>query len=241
MGSKEEGDERPVHSLWLDAFWIARHPVTNAEYAEFIAAGGYRERRYWTEAGWEWKQRRGRTQPGGWDERKHKRDHPVREITWYEAVAYARWQGAILSSEAQWEKAARGGFQLPTSNFQFVDNPNPERRFPSGDKSDRKKCNILESGIRDTTSVGKYSPEGDSPYGVADMAGNVWEWTSTVYLPYPYRPDDGREDLEDGRSRVLRGGSFLDLVRSGRCSYRISLDLGGDWDSLGCRVCMAAL
>jgi hypothetical protein len=142
MGSTESGDEGPVHQVWLDAFWMARTPVTNTEYAEFIAAGGYGERRYWTEAGWEWKGQR--TQPRKWDERKSKRDHPVRKITWYEAVAYARWRGAMLPSEAQWEKAARGGLQLP--NIQSpIPNPNPERRFPWGDEFDKKKWASFQS------------------------------------------------------------------------------------------------
>ncbi|TEU15586.1 MAG: hypothetical protein E3J21_12870 [Anaerolineales bacterium] len=220
MGSTEKSDEGPVHQVWLDAFWMARHPVTNAQYAEFIAAGGYQEREYWTEAGWEWKEKKRCAQPGEWDERKGKRDHPVREITWYEAVAYARWRGALLPSEAQWEKAARGGFQLPTSNFQLVANPNPERRFPWGDEFDKRKCNTSESGIGDATPVGKYSPAGDSPYGVADMAGNVREWTSSLYRPYPYSVEDGREDPEASGSRVLRGGSFISFEWRARCAYR---------------------
>jgi formylglycine-generating enzyme required for sulfatase activity len=245
MGSTEYGDEGPVHQVWLDAFWMARTPVTNAEYAEFIAAGGYRERKYWTEAGWEW--REGRTKPREWDKYKGKRDHPVRYITWYEALAYARWRGAMLPSEAQWEKAARGGLQIPNAQS-LIPNPNPERGFPWGDQFDKSKCNTSESGIGDTTPVGKYSPAvhpelvegGDSPYGMADMAGNVWEWTSTVYLPYPYRPDDGREDLEGGRSRVLRGGSFYDDENSARCSARYDCDPVTGWSNGGCRVCWCA-
>jgi formylglycine-generating enzyme required for sulfatase activity len=270
MGSIESGDEGPMHQVWLDAFWMARHPVTNAEYAEFIEARGYRERKYWTEAGWEWKEKKRCAQPGEWDERKHKRDHPVREITWYEAVAYARWRGAMLPSEAQWEKAARGGLQIPrpealarwrssrtrsapaqreTSfatpekfyNFEMVENPNPERRYPWGDEFDKKKCNTSESGIGDATPVGKYSPAGDSPYGVADMAGNVWEWISSLYRPYPYSVEDGREDPEASGTRVLRGGSFFNREGYARCAVRhwVNPDfrLGGG----GVRVGVAAV
>jgi formylglycine-generating enzyme required for sulfatase activity len=236
MGSTGEGNEGPV---WLDAFWLARYQVTNAEYAEFIAAGGYRERKYWTEAGWEW--REGRTRPGEWDKHRGKRDHPVRFITWYEAVAYARWRGAMLPSEAQWEKAARGGLQIPNpqspiSNLQLVDNPNPERRYPWGDNFDKNKCNTSKSHIRDTTPVGQYSPRGDSPYGVADMAGNVWEWTSGLYRPYPYSVEDGREDPEASGRRGLRGGSYSDDWRNARCSYRYYYGPGSQWNSGGCRV-----
>jgi formylglycine-generating enzyme required for sulfatase activity len=119
-----------------------------------------------------------------------------------------------------------------------MDNPNPKRRYPWGDEFDKDKCNVLESVIGDTTPVGRYSPQGDSPYGVADMAGNVWEWTSSVYLPYPYRPDDGREDLEGSRSQVLRGGSFNYEEHDARCSSRINLDVGPDlgWYDIGFRV-----
>ncbi len=245
MGSIESGDEGPVHQVWLDAFWIARTPVTNAEYAEFIAAGGYERQEYWTEAGWEWKG--GRTEPREWNKHKSKGDdHPVRYLAWYETVAYARWRGALLPSEAQWEKAARGGLQIPNPNSQFsnlespvslVANPNPERRFPWGDEFDREKCNTLESDISDTTPVGKYSPAGDSPYGVADMAGNVWEWTSSLFRLYPYSVEDGREDPEASGRRVLRGGSFLDDEYSARCSYRYFIGVPDlEWFSRGCRV-----
>ena len=247
MGSTESGDEGPVDQVWLDAFWMARNPVTNAEYAEFIAAGGYREREYWTEAGWEWKKKEKQTKPQDWDKHKSKRDHPVRNITWYESVAYARWRGAILLSEAQWEKAARGGLQIlnpqsritdHASRVTLIDNPNPERRYPWGDEFDQNKCNTYESGIGDTTPVGQYSSRGgDSPYGVVDMAGNVWEWTSSLFSPYPYRAEDGREDLEaKGGRRVLRGGSFYDDQDVARCSYRYDDDPDSRWYSSGCRV-----
>jgi formylglycine-generating enzyme required for sulfatase activity len=238
MGSTEYGDEGPVHQVWLDAFWMARHPVTNVEYAEFIEAGGYQERECWTEAGWAWKGTQ--TEPREWDSLKDKRDHPVRYLTWYESLAYARWQGAMLPSEAQWEKAARGGLQIPNPQS-LIPNPNPERRFPWGDDFDKSKCNTKESGIEDTTPVGKYSPQGDSPYGVADMAGNVWEWTSSLFSSYPYRAEDGREDFEArGGRRVLRGGSFDYYEDVARCSSRYYIVPVNVWDSCGCRVCVAA-
>ena len=162
----------------------------------------------------------------------------MRYLTWYETMVYARWRGAMLLSEAQWEKAARGGLQIPNpqSQIELVDNPNPERRFPWGDEFDKNKCNTSESGIGNTTPVGRYSPRGDSPYGLADMAGNVWERTSSAHLSYPYRPDDGREDLEGWRRRMLRGGSFHCSVRSARCSRRDPLVPDGEWSDDGCRV-----
>jgi iron(II)-dependent oxidoreductase len=238
MGSTESGDEGPVHQVWLDAFYIARYPVTNAEYAEFIEAGGYQERQYWAGAGWEWKQKEGRAEPRRWESRM--RDHPVCGLTWHEAVAYARWRGAMLPSEAQWEKAARGGLQIPNPKSpipnELVDNPNPEQRYPWGDEFDRNKCNTYESDIGDTTLVGKYSPVGDSPYGVADMVGNVSEWTSGLYRPYPYSAEDGREDPEASGDRVLRGGSFVNYQTDVRCSHREGNLPDSGWSSVGCRV-----
>jgi formylglycine-generating enzyme required for sulfatase activity len=88
---------------------------------------------------------------------------------------------------------------------------------------------------RGTTPVGVYSPGGDSPYGVTDMAGNVWEWTSSLYRPYPYRPDDGREDPEAPGTRVLRGGSWYHVARDARCSCRYLNDPDTFNDRLGFR------
>jgi formylglycine-generating enzyme required for sulfatase activity len=260
-GVMYRGDLEMTPQVWLDAFWIARHPVTNAQYAEFIEAGGYERRGYWTEAGWEWKEKERRTQPEEWDKRRHKHDHPVRGINWYEAVAYASWQGMMLPSEAQWEKAARGGLQIPNpeslarwrssrtrsapagreTNFatpeEMVNNPNPERRYPWGDEFDGNKCNTSESGIGDTTPVGRYSPAGDSPYGLADMAGNVLEWTGSLFSPYRCKTEDGCEDFEaEASRRVLRGGSFVNDEEYALCSYRFINVPDSVWSSYGFRV-----
>jgi formylglycine-generating enzyme required for sulfatase activity/energy-coupling factor transporter ATP-binding protein EcfA2 len=207
MGSTEYSDEWPVHEVWLDAFWIDRYPATNAQWEAFLAARPWTQQELWTEAGWSWRKGE-KPEPEGWNERRKKRDHPVRGVCWYESFAYARWTGKVLLSEAQWEKAARG-----------LDG----RRYPWSDDFDKEKCNTFESGIGDTMPVGAYSTKGgDSPYGVADMAGNVWEWCLNLYVPYRYNAADGREAPEGTAVRVLRGGSFGSNERGARCACRDS-------------------
>jgi formylglycine-generating enzyme required for sulfatase activity len=184
-----------------EGFFIGRYPVTNAEYRRFVEAGGYEEQEYWSDEGWQWKQKEEWTKPRYWDDPEwNQPDQPVVGVSWYEAKSYARWVGGRLPTEMEWEKAARG-----------IDG----REYPWGDKFDWKRCNTNESGIGKTTPVGKYSPQlypelvegGDSPYGLADMAGNVWEWCADWY------------DKEK-TFKLLRGGSWYDYLWDARCSYR---------------------
>lgn len=225
MGSKENDpdayeNEQPQHRLYLPAYWIGRYPVTNREYRYFILDTG-------------------RKPPYGWQGQEYpdgKADHPVVHVSWYDALAYCQWLAGLtgkaytLPSEAEWEKAARG----PHGWI-----------YPWGDFWDASRCNNRESGIGDTTPVGKYSPRGDSYFDCADMAGNVWEWTRSLWgkdwrepdFRYPYQPGVEREDLSAGADvrRVQRGGSFLDLRGGARCACRWNVpDRGGD--SFGFRV-----
>jgi formylglycine-generating enzyme required for sulfatase activity len=163
MGS---GDEE--HSVNLQGFWISETPVTNDDFKRFVD-----EKKY---------------QPKYWEYEPGKADHPAVNVTWYDAVEYAKWAGGKLPSEAQWEKAARG---------------TDGRKYPWGNEFDSKKCNTWESGIDGTTPVGTY-PDGASPYGVLDMAGNVWEWTSK----------------SDNNLYFLRGGSWNLIQVYARCSTR---------------------
>ena len=160
-------------------------------------------------------------------------------VSWHDAMAYCRWLADLtgdpvrLPSEAEWEKGARG---------------TDGRTYPWGDRWDTTRCNTVESGRGDTTSVRDH-PTGASPYGVLDVAGNVWEWTRTLLgtdrehpdYPYPYDRSDGREDESAGGDvfRVLRGGAYGYPAHWSRCASR---DWGrplGASEYLGFRVCIS--
>ena len=213
MGSDERKDEQPAGELWVDAFTIDRLPVTNAQFFAFWRAGLYEQPDHpaWAglQEGYRWirKREERRVPRFAYDPQWNDPDQPVIGVTWYEALAYARWIGKRLPTEAEWEKAARG---------------TDGRVYPWGNDFDLARCNLAQSGVGCTNKVGLYAPHGDSPYGVAEMAGNIWEWTSTLYQPYPYRRDDGREDLaEDKGRRVLRGGSWQSrFTQHLRCANR---------------------
>ncbi|MEW5718366.1 MAG: SUMF1/EgtB/PvdO family nonheme iron enzyme, partial [Chloroflexota bacterium] len=182
------GEGNDAHKVYVDAFYIARYPVTNAEYKKFVDATKHDVP--FVDTDW--------AKPYNWDRKnrtypKEREKHPVVLVTWRDAVAYCKWAGGRLPTEAEWEKAASW------------DEAKKEKRvYPWGKEFDKNKCNSSESGIGGTTPVGKYSPQGDSAYGVADMAGNVWEWCNSLYRGYPYRADDGREDAQSDGARVVR-------------------------------------
>jgi len=203
--------EEPQQRISLPAYEMGKYPVTNVEYRAFVRDTGHRAPPYWE----------GDTYADGLG------DHPVVSVTWHEAGAYCAWlrertgRPYRLPTEAQWEKAARGS---------------DGRTYPWGDEFDGARCNSGEDEIRTTTPVGQYSTEGDSPYGLADMAGNVWESTSTLFRPYPYDAQDGREEEEEGGTRVVRGGSFDDYQRLVRCAYRHRGNPDGRASYVGFRV-----
>lgn len=182
MGSEEEIEEEPMHEAFVDGFWMARYPVTNAQFRLFVESGGYGKHRWWSEAGWQWREHWGRMQPYLWENINWGKNsqHPVVGVSCYEAEAFCLWIAELLGyqirlpTELEWEKAARG-----------ID----KRRYPWGDKNPSKNlCNFKHSKWMKVPSikpVGKYSPAGDSPYGCADMAGNIWEWTTSRYISYP--------------------------------------------------------
>jgi formylglycine-generating enzyme required for sulfatase activity len=167
-GSNEGSeDEKPPHKVYLDAFYISRCPVTNAEYKKFVDATG-RDVPFAKE---DW------AKPYNWDKKTRnypndKANHPVVLVSWYDAVEYCIWAGVRLPTEAEWEKAARG---------------TDGRTYPWGNGWDQNLCNNRTSPYEDTVPVGSY-PRGASPYGVMDMAGNAWEWTDDWYKSYPGAP-----------------------------------------------------
>jgi formylglycine-generating enzyme required for sulfatase activity len=175
----------PAHVLVVAAFELTRTPITNSQYAVFTAATGYRPPGHWA----------GATPPPALAE------HPVVYVDWHDAQAYCAWVGGRLPSEAEWEYAARGPDARP---------------YPWGEAAP-DECYACFDQVCDpvgTWPVGG-CPAGASPFGLLDMAGNVWEWTATLYRPYPYRAGDGREDPERAGQRVLRGGSW----RSAQARY----------------------
>jgi formylglycine-generating enzyme required for sulfatase activity len=199
----------------VNSFYLARFPVTNGAWHEFIQAGGYRDARYWTQTGWAWAQAHRREFPHRWGDNvwRDTPDHPVQWLTWYEAMAYARWMalqtGAPyrLPTEAEWEKAASWD---PVNRI--------KREYPWGDSFDWSFCNLRGQW---TTPVGSHSPRGDTPDGLADMAGQVWQWTSSRRLPYPYKPDVAREDPEAEGERAMRGGCWANQSpEDARCTGR---------------------
>ena len=191
MGSNDGLDrEKPSHKVYLDAYLIAKTPVTNAQFKKFIEAGGYKNQKYWSDTGWVWLSGKNRTQPSYWHDKKwNTPTHPVVGVSWYESEAFSKWANCRLPSEAEWEKAARGDSPLPEGEGAGV------RVYPWGNQTPNKNLANFNNNIGKTTPVGKYSPAGDSPYGCVDMAGNVWEWMSSTYKKYPYDAMDGREDL----------------------------------------------
>jgi formylglycine-generating enzyme required for sulfatase activity len=206
------GDEKPAHKVHLDAFYIGKYPVTNAEYARFVDCTGHYPPQHWPD---------GQTPAG-------KEDHPVVYVSWHDARAYARWAGMRLPTEAEWEKAAS-----------WDEARGEKRAYPWGDQFDETRCNVRESDIGDTTPVGRYSPASDSPYGCADMAGNVWEWTSSLYRDSPYQAGDGPVRGQAVGTRVLRGGSFNNNQNNARCVYRNNNHPDNRNDNNGFRVCVS--
>jgi formylglycine-generating enzyme required for sulfatase activity len=194
-----ELDELPCCSLFVPDFCISRSPVTNTQYLAFVRSINYPAvPRYWG--------KRQHPPPG-------KEDHPVVWVSWNDANEYCKWLSSVtgkhyrLPSEAEWEKAARG---------------TDGRIFPWGNElPDKSRCNYDTQGAKNggTTAAGDYPPGAN---GLFDMSGNVWEWTSSLHKDYPYKADAVHEHQGTFAARVVRGGSFMDVVKCVRCACRSS-------------------
>jgi len=182
MGSDERlPDEGPEHKVNLPAYWMDVYEVTNEQYKAFIDASNRRSPSHF----------RNRTYPPG------KADHPVTEVTWYDAEAYCAWAGKRLPTDEEWEKAARG---------------TDGRMFPWGNEFDPNKANTPQRWVvlkqeGDTMPVGSFA-DGVSPFGLYDMSGNVWEWTSSWYKAYPGNTHPSENYGE--QYKTLKGGSWWD-------------------------------
>ncbi len=261
--------EKPLHQVTLAAFRIGKYPVTNAQYLRFVGATGR-----------EWESEDGR--------RPERANHPAVTVSWHDARAYCEWLTDVwraagklarnevvrLPSEAEWEKAARGGLPSPSEGERLGPVlPAPARAYrqgrygaaqvskaegervesriyPWGDAWDETRCNTSELGLGETCTVGIF-PKGASPYDCLDMAGNVWEWTISLWgkdlfnpqFRYPYNPTDGREDLEAGDKilRVVRGGSWLNVRSGARCAFRSRNSPSGGWYLRGFRIVVSPI
>ena len=212
MGSTDVQDEKPIHTMHVDAFWLLKTPVTNTQFRPFVESGGYTNQTLWTTAGWQWRIRRKIQQPRHWEDRQWGTpQQPVIGVSWYEATAYTNWLAQTtdaiirLPTEAEWEKAARG-----------VDG----RTYPWGDAApDQSHCNFADQKGK-TTPVGNY-PAGVSPYGALDMAGNVWEWIGTHWVEdYVNYANVASHEKEGNGLRSLRGGSWGHPARNLRAANR---------------------
>lgn len=195
MGSEDEmarPSEKPAHQVTVSGFYLDLHPVTNAQYARFVAETGHHP----PKGGSPWTKWRKNDPPEGYE------DHPVVLVSWLDAVVYCEWSGKRLPTEAEWEKAARGGLS--------------HQRYPWGQELAIEAANY-EDAVGKTTAVGIYPANG---YGLVDMAGNVWEWCADWYEDgyYAKSPDTDPQGPQKGSERVLRGGCWHREAASLRCS-----------------------
>jgi formylglycine-generating enzyme required for sulfatase activity len=219
-------NEKPAHKVWLEDFQIDRAPVSVGDYLEFINDGGYQDFRWWHSAGWEKVNIEHWQAPLYWEQHdtqwmirdfaglhraSEKANEPVSHVSFLEASAYAKWAGKRLPTEAEWEKAAT-----------LSSSANPKQDFPWGEAMpDESQGNLFENGLWSVAPIGAF-PKGQTSPGCHQMIGDVWEWTTSDYVPYPgFKSDfDEYNDKWFVGQKVLRGGSFATPQIHIRSTYR---------------------
>lgn len=198
-GLRKTDSEEPQRSVTLDAYAIGIYHVTNSQYAQFVEGTGYQQPLYWS------------------DDRFNDESCPIVGVNWDDAINFLEWLNDLtgeayrLPTEAEWEKAARG---------------TDGREYPWGNVWDASKTNTSESQLKQLMPVGSY-PEGISPFGCYDMAGNVYDWCSDWFHAetYKYAPSDNPMGAVDGRRKVIRGGSWQPRGEyAARCANRAAAE-----------------
>ena len=223
-------NEKYAHPVEVRPFQIAKAPVTNGEYAAFIADGGYKDSSLWPTKVWAKMQEKNVGHPGYWVDGGSKEwtlkqfdqivalptNAPVSHVTWYEAKAYCQWAGLRLPTEVEWEVAALGE---PASNGELAET---KRRYPWGDTPpDPARANLdgRALGCVDVAAL----PTGDSAFGCRQMLGNIWEWTDDTFNPFPGFSKDAYEEYSEmlfGTTRILKGGAWTTRSRMIHGTYR---------------------
>ena len=230
-------NEKPAHQVFLQDFALDRALVTNGEFLEFMRAGGYNDYRWWFSEGWETITKEQWKAPLYWElhDREwlirdftglhaatEKPDEPVSHVSFYEASAYAKWAGKRLPTEAEWEKAARARDGETRRGGDAETNDNGLQTFPWGNEPvTGNRANLLENGYWNVAPVGTF-PEGANAAGCHQLIGDVWEWTTSDYVPYPgFKSEfDEYNDKWFVNQKVLRGGSFATPQLHIRSTYR---------------------
>ena len=224
-------NEKWAHPVAVAPFRMARAPVTNAEFAAFVEAGGYQRRECWSYQGWVWRTKAQAQHPLYWqrDGQGWLRQHfdtlvplephaPVAHVTWYEAAAYCHWAGRRLPTEAEWELAASAE---PTPDGKGI--TGRKRRYPWGDEPPTPERANLDTRFLGCADVVAF-PAGDSAFGCRQMAGNVWEWTESAFYPFPgYLVDYPYREYSApwfGYRKVLKGGAWATRSRLAYNTYR---------------------
>ena len=214
---------QPIHICHIQAFRIMQGAVTNQQFAEFVSAGAYRNDDYWSEIGSRWRNRKQVVMPAFWGNPQFDMpQQPVVGISWYEALAYSRWLSSEtqtqwrLPTEIEWEASAQAGGtgQIHHAGSSLA---NPIKAINEGYQSN---------------------------HGIWNLLGNVWEWCSTRWgrnwqtldYVYPYRVEDGREDLSGSYARVMRGGSWFDPLQDAHPSKRARYLPGSRGSNIGFRL-----